>query len=576
MKINVQEYLRLLREGLWQVVRRHPVECVISFLLCIGGFIFYQTEDTTTWIATRMLVLGLFLWISFIVNNMAEQSVWRKVYWVCWLPVVPLVMWSGLEDWYETVSFALTAGVLTPLALLLSRRALANDRFVCDAIVWLRSAVLAVFFSYVTLGLFCAILFSTTYIFGLEGEWISDIAIYALILTSTLAVPALFMMMCDRWQGAECKGNRVLEVLINYIVTPALLIYTGILLLYLLKIVATWSLPRGGVAYMVFGFMILSIIIQSLQFLLEKRPYRWFFDRFSLISLPLLLLFWVGVIRRVDEYGLTSPRVYLLVCGGIMTLCILLFLFRRVGRLYFVCMAGFLVFAAIAYIPSLNPRDIAARSQVVRADRMAAELGILDADGKIDMRIVAQADSTQRESYRRLYEALDYIDDDDSVTMARFGLKSSDNLLEPMNPKLMSYCRWGEWGDEDSSYYNDNYTRIDAPEDMSVVLDGMYPQMFTELRSWSDDAGYTFRNDTLYLNMAKPKPWRISAAALLQRQLEVSGYDPASGYFTDAQKARMMDYRDDYCRVIFSNMSLEKRDSTYVLDDVSINVILTR
>lgn len=576
MKINIKEYLRILRDGLQQVARRHPVECVIALLLCIGGFIAYQTEDTTTWIATRMPVLGLFLWVSFIVNNLAEQSVWRKVYWVCWLPVVPLAVWTGLEDWYETVSFVLTASVLTPLALLLSRRALANERFVCDAIVWLRSAVLAVFFAYVTLGLFCAILYSTTYIFGLEGAWINDIAIYALILTSTLAVPALFMMMCDRWKGAECTTNRVFEVLINYIVTPALLIYTGILMLYLIKIVATWSLPRGGVAYMVFGFMILSIIIQSLQFLLEKRPYKWFFDRFSLISLPLLLLFWAGVIRRVDEYGLTSARVYLLVCGGIMTLCILLFLSRRVGRLYFVCLAAFLVFAAIAYIPVLNPRTIAAHSQVKRADRMAAELGVLGADGKIDMKIVAQADSTQRESYRRLYEALDYIDNDDSVTMARLGIESSDDLLEPMSAKMVSYCRWGEWGDEDDYYDYTNYNRIEAPENMVVILDGVYPKMYSSLVSWSDEAGYTFSNDTLYLNMAKPERWRISAAALLQRQLEVSGYDPASGYITDEQAVRMMDYRDEYCRIVFSNMNLQKRDSTYVLDDVTINVILTR
>lgn len=122
-------------------------------------------------------------------------------------------------------------------------------------------------------------------------------------------------MMADRWQGAELRGNRILEVLLNYIVTPALLIYTAILYLYMAKILFTWSLPEGGVAYLVFGFTITALAVKAVDQLLGKLIYNWFFDRFSLVSLPMLVLFWIGVMRRTNEYGLTEPRVYLLVCG---------------------------------------------------------------------------------------------------------------------------------------------------------------------------------------------------------------------------------------------------------------------
>ena len=115
------------------------------------------------------------------------------------------------------------------------------------------------------------------------------------------------------------------------------------------KILVTWSLPEGGVAYLVFGFTLFALAEKALQFLMRKRLYDWFFDRFSLISLPTQLLFWVGAIRRTSEYGLTSPRIYLLVCGGLMTLCVVLFLFRRAGRYMYVCLTAFAVFAAFAY-----------------------------------------------------------------------------------------------------------------------------------------------------------------------------------------------------------------------------------
>ena len=112
----------------------------------------------------------MFFAVALVVNNLAGRGPWRRVYWVSWTPIVPLSLWgrtrsvdslgAGFPDLRHT----------GPLALLMCRRAVHNERFVCDALLWLRSGVLAVFFANVALGLFGAILFSTTYIFGLEGR----------------------------------------------------------------------------------------------------------------------------------------------------------------------------------------------------------------------------------------------------------------------------------------------------------------------------------------------------------------------------------------------------------------------
>lgn len=48
-------------------------------------------------------------------------------------------------------------------------------------------------------------------------------------------------------------------------------------------------------AYLVFGFTMTALAVKALGRLLEKRIYDWFFDRFSLVSLPVLTLFWIGV-----------------------------------------------------------------------------------------------------------------------------------------------------------------------------------------------------------------------------------------------------------------------------------------
>ena len=372
MKAKLERYLRWLREGFLQMLRLHPVESALTVYACAGCLLTYELDWDHS--LPKLALAALFFAVALVVNNLAGRGPWRRVYWVSWTPIVPLSLWGGLEAWIVSEPAFLTFGILVPLALLMCRRAVHNERFVCDALLWLRSGVLAVFFANVALGLFGAILFSTTYIFGLEGAWIDHVWTYALIVFETFAVPVLFLMMADRWREAGYESNRILEILLNYIVAPALLIYTAILYLYMAKILVTWSLPEGGVAYLVFGFTLFALAVKALGRLLEKRIYDWFFDRFSLVSLPVLALFWIGVVRRTNEYGLTEPRVYLVVCGGLMTLCVLLFLSQRTGRYLWVCLAAWMSFAALAYVPFLEPERIAVQSQTQRAERVARRL----------------------------------------------------------------------------------------------------------------------------------------------------------------------------------------------------------
>ena len=381
-------------------------------------------------------------------------------------------------------------------------------------------------------------------------------------------MPVLFLMMADRWQGAELRGNRILEVLLNYIVTPALLIYTAILYLYMAKILFTWSLPEGGVAYLVFGFTITALAVKAVDQLLGKRIYNWFFDRFSLVSLPMLVLFWIGVMRRTNEYGLTEPRVYLLVCGGLMTFCVLLFLSRRAGRYLWVCLAAWVSFALLAYVPCFEPERVAVQSQLQRAERVAERLGRLGKDGRLLLTPIPLADTVRREEYRQLYESLDYIRRD-SAAFARFGLKKDLDGLAAIFPEAMrSYVRWG--------YVYETAATVNR--DINVMLPGNavfeavagYSRYYTNLHSWNDDI-YRYDNDTLRLWLGEKVPMAvIPGAELLETQLEKSGFVPAEDAApTEGQVLQLLDYRSERCRIVFERLNIERGDSvprlTYVL-----------
>ena len=574
MKAKLEYCLRWLREGAVRVVRSYPVETLLALYACIRCLLTYELDWSEEELFNRLGLVPLFFALALAVNNLAGRGPWRKVYWVVWAPIVPLTLWSGLGDWIESASFRISLGILAPLLLLLSLRAVRNDRFVNGALVWLRSGALALLFANVALGLFYAILYSATYIFGLDGAWIEHVAVWAVTICETLAVPLLFLMMADRWRDAELRGSRILEMLLNYIVTPALLIYAAIHYLYMAKILVTWSLPEGGVAYLVFGFTLFALAVKALQFLMRKRLYDWFFDRFSLISLPTQLLFWVGAIRRTSEYGLTSPRIYLLVCGGLMTLCVVLFLFRRAGRYMYVCLTAFAVFAAFAYVPSLEPERLAVRSQVGRAVRIAESLGRLGDDGRLILTPVPPADSVYREAYHGLYESLKFVERRDTAVFARFGT-DLDGFAAIFPERMRSYVRWGY--DYCNSYCVNNIIELEAPVNARFEVNAEYPHYYMNLRGWSD-CSYHFGGDTLRLFLGEERAvHRIPCRELLERQLKESGFEPSEGCEpTSDQLLRLLDYRDDRCRILFENIKLERTDSAVVIQGLSINAVLMR
>lgn len=560
MKLRISEYLRELREGLAATQRLHPVEVALALVGSALVIMAVEYEWANSYVL-RLTLLPIFFAVALIVNQLAGQGPWRRVYRVSWVPLVPLALWPGVTEWICSVSCGLTLGAVLPLGLLLARRAADNRRFTADALVYLRAAVLATVLANIALGLFEAIIWSTAYIFVFTGAaWLEVVARDAALLTQTLCVPLLFLVMVDRWQRSEVRGGRVLEVLLHWIVTPALVVYTAILYLYMAKILFTWSLPRGGVAYMVFGFTLLALLVGALRPLLDRRRYDWFFDRLSWIALPPAVLFWAGVARRVAEYGLTEARIYLIVCGAVMTLALLLFLSRRTGRYLYVAAAACALFAALAYVPQLDPERMAVRQQMERAQRIARDLGRLDGEGHLLLTPVPMADTVRREEYRRLYEAVTYLwlSREDKVRMAQLGINTPEDMLEPLPADFAEYVHYGREASATQTVDESHTSYYYLPHDMLFETDARFGRV-----AFPERNGSCMRDDTLRIDVRPGIEIRIAESDFLRRQLPRTGL-ASWGRMTqsDAHRAALLDYSDEHCRILFDNIDLRGCDST--------------
>ena len=175
-------------------------------------------------------------------------------------------------------------------------------------------------------------------------------------------------------EETELKIKRFIGTCVNYIFTPALIIYTVILYIYIVKILFNWELPQGGVAYMVSIFCTLALICMLIRQALEKTTFNWFYKYFPAIAIPPVILLWTGICRRVSEYGVTTERAYLIIITILITAFIAMIAFRKTRRFQIMTIVLGIVLAVFTLIPGITAKDFGIRSQMARLEKLLPDI----------------------------------------------------------------------------------------------------------------------------------------------------------------------------------------------------------
>lgn len=134
----------------------------------------------------------------------------------------------------------------------------------------------------------------------------------------------------------------------QYVLLPLISLYLVILICYEAKILVTLSLPVGWVSYLVLVFAIFGILsfllvhpIATETGNLWMRTFnRWFY----FLLIPLLgLLFW-AILYRINLYGFTHERYYVLLLSVWLSIVVAYFLIQKNPKIKFIpismCLAG--------------------------------------------------------------------------------------------------------------------------------------------------------------------------------------------------------------------------------------------
>lgn len=573
----IQEKIKAIPEKIYGIVKKYPVELGLFLYIFI---LFALARENVIGDASSGVLAPLFIAVAYAGNHLFSKK-YRYLYYICWLPLIPLSFLDVWKAWSESSQFFITLAVLSPLAVLLCRRRKDNGKFIGDLLKYIYSGIISAFMAAVALAMFLAIFFSIVYIFKImEGDIIRNAVLqYASMSACTLLFPALFFAVSDQVFASEIKGSRVIDIVINYIITPALLIYTVILYLYFIQILLLWELPEGGIAYLVFGFTILAIVIKALQLFVTQRRYDWYFTNFSLISFPAIAMFWTGTGRRIAEYGFTDMRVYLVICGIIMTGCILLFLNRRLGRYIYVCALTFILFAGTAYIPYFSADRIALRSQKNRAYFYAARTGLLDAGEKINLQPRPQPDTIYAKDYYRLYASLKYLYQKDRDGLTGLGLNTPDDLLAIVPRDIQYYVQYGT---EDAEDHYSKYIYIERDHSGFEMNDlSGYKKLFMPSGSGKEEGVYSeYRNDTLKIFNKDTLLFSMNGKELVERQLNNVRYSldnlPPSGTLPADLSDQILIFRNDSLLLQMTRIYIYRKDTRAEVRNIDTGLLLMK
>lgn len=263
----------------------------IPISLCIKLF-FDRSKDTSLASKTAIYLIGssvLIFYYFFLINNFERVAISRYV----GVSAAFYLIFLFMPYFYKRGGFELYVIKL-------------STRFFVTAL-----------YSLILFGGISAILFTIDKLLGVHIQskiyldiWIAVVGVFA---------PCFFLagIPLQTQNFEDTDYSRLLKVLLLYIMMPLIVAYTVILYIYFAKVIITFSWPVGMVAHLVLWYGVINVIVFFLIAPLrsENNWVRVFIFWLSKLLVPLLIMMFVSIGIRVNAYGITENRYFVIVLG---------------------------------------------------------------------------------------------------------------------------------------------------------------------------------------------------------------------------------------------------------------------
>lgn len=387
--MKIVKYIRNILSGLYLSIKRFPLTIVFSASVAAVLIVISETnpkEDALARIA-MILALGipLSLCIKLFFEKKDEKSTYKLVLGYIGGALFLILYYFLFLKTREMIPITRYVAVSLALYLwfLFIPHLLKKEQFEMYVITVFTGFFVTIIYSIVLYSGLSAILFTIDKLLGIKilGKvyyytWLSVVFIFA--VSYFLSVIPL------KNQDLTVKAYpKLLRILLLYIVMPLLTAYTIILYIYFGKIIITAHWPIGIVSHLVLWYsVIVTIVLFFITPIKDENPWQnKFLKFFPKIILPLLIMMFISIGIRINAYGVTERRYFVVILGIWLFLIMLYLSFTKKHRNIIIPLTLSIV-ALISVFGPLSSYSISKISQNNRFEKILIKDNMLK-DGKL-------------------------------------------------------------------------------------------------------------------------------------------------------------------------------------------------
>lgn len=373
--MSVSTFFEKTKVQIKNAVSAHPIEIFLISAFAIGiWFVELGTQKgdhLAYWIFEPMLFIFVYL---------SRPYSWYRFSWI-----VPLVALAIIGMTNDSAEFYLSspkfwgANFITLLVLLGFPFEKNNQGFTYRNFTNLFHLGLATAVWLLVFGLVAAILFTITTLFNVE---FSD-SFYSHFYTSLgiFTQPLFFLVFQQRQAKSEMTLNRIFEILVNFVLAPALMIFTVLLYAYVIQIIFESVLPKGMLANITLPYLLGGLGVYALRSICAKARWETFFKFYPYLAIVPIVLLWLAIDRRISAYAWTEQRIYLVALATAITIAYAILTVPKIRQYRLISAVVMVAIFAMTWV--VKPKEIAYQSQTERFEQLLTKLNLSDSSGKI-------------------------------------------------------------------------------------------------------------------------------------------------------------------------------------------------
>ena len=373
--MSVSTFFEKTKAQIKNAVSAHPIEIFLISAFAIGIWFMelgtQKGDHLAYWVFEPMLFIFVYL---------SRPYSWYRFSWI-----VPLVALAIIGMTNDSAEFYLSspkfwgANFIALLVLLGFPFEKNNQGFTYRNFTNLFHLGLATAVWLLVFGLVAAILFTITTLFNVEFSY----SFYSHFYTSLgiFTQPLFFLVFQQRQAKSEMTLNRIFEILVNFVLAPALMIFTVLLYAYVVQIIFEGVLPKGMLANITLPYLLGGLGVYALRSICAKARWETFFKFYPYLAIVPIVLLWLAIDRRISAYAWTEQRIYLVALATAITIAYAILTVPKIRQYRLISAVVILAIFAMTWV--VKPQEIAYQSQTARFEQLLKKLNLSDDSGKI-------------------------------------------------------------------------------------------------------------------------------------------------------------------------------------------------